>query len=77
MYYSKSRHVLLNISLFFIQQFNTDELTQGLPRLEDLGVEPTAVDTAAITVLRRHRHLWTFEEALDEEEICKPTSAYA
>lgn len=68
---------MLNISLFFIQQFNTDQLTQGLPRLEDLGVEPTAVDTAAITVLRRHRHLWTFEEALDEEEICKPTSAYA
>ncbi|XP_028414034.1 NADH dehydrogenase [ubiquinone] 1 alpha subcomplex subunit 9, mitochondrial-like [Dendronephthya gigantea] len=59
------------------RQFNTDVPTDGLPMLEDIGVEPTAVDTAAITVLRRHRDLWTFEEALDEEEICKPTSAYS
>lgn len=58
------------------RKFDNDEPIPGLPRLEDLGVEPTAVDTAAITVLRRHRDLWTFEEALDEEEICKATSAY-
>ncbi|XP_046848884.1 NADH dehydrogenase [ubiquinone] 1 alpha subcomplex subunit 9, mitochondrial-like [Xenia sp. Carnegie-2017] len=58
------------------RQFNTDVPTEGLPRLQDLGIEPTAVDKAAITVLRRHRDLWTFEEALDEEEKCKPTTAY-
>lgn len=58
------------------QQFLSDTLTQGCPGLEDLGVKPTPLEAEAIAVLRRHRIASYYEEAMDDDEICRPTSSY-
>ena len=59
------------------QQYLSDRLHAGLPGLEDLGVEPTPLESAAIAILRRHRVSYFYEEAVDVDEICRPSSSYA
>jgi NADH dehydrogenase (ubiquinone) 1 alpha subcomplex subunit 9 len=64
------------IFYFVFQQYLSDKLTQGFPGLEDLGVRPTPLEAEAIAVLRRHRTSSYYEEAIDEDEICRTTSSH-
>ncbi|KAK3732210.1 hypothetical protein QZH41_015303, partial [Actinostola sp. cb2023] len=59
------------------RQYLSDKLHPGFPGLEDLGIKPTAIETQAIAVLRRHRAPSNYEEAVDEDEICKPSNSYS
>lgn len=61
----------------FQQEFLSDQVTPGLPGLADLGVEPSALETIAIAVLRRHRDVYFFDDAIDSDAPCRPTSSYA
>lgn len=61
----------------FQQEFLSDQVTPGLPGLTDLGVEPSALETIAIAVLRRHRDVYFFDDAIDSDAPCRPTSSYA
>ena len=61
----------------FQQEFLSDQVTPGLPGLADLGVEPSALETIAISVLRRHRDVFFFDDAMDSDAPCRPTSSYA
>ena len=63
-------------SLFGLQEFLSDQITAGLPGLEDLGVEPSSLNTIAISVLRRHRHSFFWDESIDSDAPCRPTSSY-
>ncbi|EDO34612.1 predicted protein [Nematostella vectensis] len=58
------------------RQFQSDALTPGLPGLEDLGIKPTPLGAEAIAVLRRHRQSYYYEEAIDEDEVCRKTASY-
>lgn len=58
------------------REFLSDQITAGLPGLEDLGVEPSSLDTIAISVLRRHRHSFFWDESIDSDAPCRPTSSY-
>ncbi len=62
---------------FSFQQYLSEKPSSSAPTIEDLGVKPLKIDDAAIAMLRRHRDMYTFEEARMDEEVCKPTSAYA
>ncbi|XP_002740593.1 NADH dehydrogenase [ubiquinone] 1 alpha subcomplex subunit 9, mitochondrial-like [Saccoglossus kowalevskii] len=56
-----------------LERFHTtEEVTPGMPGLEDLGVTPTSLEAAAIFGLRRHRAAKHFEEAVEEAEPAKP-----
>lgn len=59
------------------REFLSDQVTPGLPGLKDLGVEPHSVEDIAISVLRRHRDSYFFEDSIDSEEPCRPSSSYA
>ena len=66
------------ISCFpFPQEFLSDQVTPGLPGLTDLGVDPSSLENIAISVLRRHRDVFFFDDAIDSDAPCRPTSAYA
>ena len=68
----------LHVKLFFFQQeFLSDQVTPGFPGLADLGIEPSALETIAISVLRRHRDVFFFDDAMDSDAPCRPTSSYA
>ena len=54
-----------------------DQVTPGLPGLEDLGVNPATLETIAISVLRRHRQSFFWDESIDSDAPCRPTSSYA
>ena len=50
------------------QQHTSENITPGVPGLEDLGITPTQVELAAIRVLRRHRADRYFDLGIDEVE---------
>ena len=64
-------------SLLPWQEFMSDQVTPGLPGLEDLGVEPSTLETIAISVLRRHRQSFFWDESIDSDAPCRPASSYA
>ena len=72
-----SSFVVVFFLVFFYQEFLSDQVTPGLPGLKDLGVEPHSVEDIAISVLRRHRDCYFFEDSIDSEEPCRPSSSYA
>ncbi|XP_062513284.1 NADH dehydrogenase [ubiquinone] 1 alpha subcomplex subunit 9, mitochondrial-like [Corticium candelabrum] len=49
-----------------IRQHLSDQLKAGVPGLEDLNVKPTAVEEAALGILRRHRDALHYNETIDE-----------
>ena len=71
------RLLIFFLILLFQQEFLSDQVTPGLPGLADLGVEPSALETIAISVLRRHRDVFFFDDAMDSDAPCRPTSSYA
>ncbi|KAJ7388582.1 39kDa subunit of ndufa9, NADH:ubiquinone oxidoreductase [Desmophyllum pertusum] len=58
-----------------LREFLSDQVT-GLPGLVDLGVEASTLDTIAISVLRRHRDSFFFDDTIDSDSPCRPTSSY-
>jgi hypothetical protein len=51
----------------------TCKTEQDLPGLEDLGVDQTRLEDAAITVLRRYRNFYSYNKSLDDlESIQRP-----
>lgn len=58
------------------REFLSDKVTAELPGLQELGVEPSSLDTIAISVLRRHRQSFFWDESIDSDAPCRPTSSY-
>ena len=46
----------------------SNEATPGVPRLEDVGVSPVALEEKALPLLRRYRDSLHFDRSLDELE---------
>jgi uncharacterized protein YbjT (DUF2867 family) len=46
----------------------SNEATPGVPRLEDVGVSPLALEDKALPILRRYRDFLHFDRSLDELE---------
>ncbi|XP_065836060.1 NADH dehydrogenase [ubiquinone] 1 alpha subcomplex subunit 9, mitochondrial-like [Oscarella lobularis] len=49
-----------------LRQHLSDTLTPNTPGLEDLGVDPMPIEEVALSVLRRHRDFFHFNESLDD-----------
>ena len=47
----------------------SNEVTPGLPQLEDVGVTPVALEEKALTFLRRYRDFLDFNRPVDELEL--------
>ena len=59
--------------MYSLQLHLSDKTEQDLPGLEDLGVDPTRLEDAAITVLRRYRNFYSYNKSLDDlESIQRP-----
>ena len=61
---------------FACRNFCLTRLQLRLPGLQELGVEPSSLDTIAISVLRRHRQSFFWDESIDSDAPCRPTSSY-
>ena len=46
----------------------SNKATPGVPRLEDVGVSPLALEDKALPILRRYRDFLHFDRSLDELE---------
>ena len=75
-YVNSDSDLIIYIILIFNRNLS-DQVTPGLSGLADLGVEPSALETIAISVLRRHRDVFFFDDAMDSDAPCRPTSSYA
>ena len=66
---------IINCNLFFkttlLQLHLIEQLSGGLPGLEDVGVTPTNVEDVALTILRRYRQFVHFKKSIDEIEPSK------
>lgn len=59
-----TRDILIRLHLI-------EQLSGGLPGLEDVGVTPTNMEDVALTILRRYRQFVHFKKSIDEIEPSK------
>jgi len=59
-----------------LRQFLSEEINEDAYTFEDLGISPENMNDAALAILRRHREYYYHDQVLDENEFCKPITAY-
>lgn len=59
-----------------IRQFLSEDVNADAFTFDDLGISPANMNNAALSVLRRHRDYYHYDQNIDESEFCKPISAY-
>jgi len=58
------------------RQFLSDEVNDDAFTFADLGITQANINNAALSVLRRHRDYYHYDQNIDESEFCKPITAH-
>lgn len=59
-----------------IRQFLSEQVNEDAFTFDDLGIAPENMNNAALSILRRHRDYYHYDQNIDESEYIKPVTAY-